>query len=468
MIFTSISFLIFFVCILFLIQVARSENQKVWILLLGSYFFYGWWNPTFVLLIVASSVWGWFLGLKMDQAESETVKKRYLQLSLALSLGMLAYYKYADFLMQSIYSALGAEWTYELSILLPVGISFFTFQTMSYSIDLKRGNIPVCTSLPKFMLFVAFFPQLVAGPIVRASEFLPQLNRPVILTQRNLIIGSQLFLGGAVQKVLFADNMAAFADPVFANPAIYEATTLWLALSAYSVQIFCDFCGYSLMAIGIARILGFELPENFRMPYLSKSITEFWRRWHISLSFWLRDYLYISLGGNRKGEFQTYLNSFITMLLGGLWHGASWNFVLWGALHGIGLGVHKFWSSRTPGLDRLRETGIYKLIACLFTLLFCMLLWIPFRAADTETMMSFVSGMFSFDSGLEWLNPHVLLILAIVVFWHLLYEFKPKVLQRFPAAALDSAWVQFAIGASLLAIVMFAPLNASPFVYFQF
>lgn len=468
MIFTSIAFLVFFVAILLLIQAARTEPQKVWILLLGSYFFYGWWNPTFVLLIVASSIWAWYLGLKMAQTEDETRKKRYLQLSLFLSLGLLAYYKYADFLMRSLYGALGMEWSYELTILLPVGISFFTFQTMSYSIDLKRGNIPVCTSLPKFMLFVAFFPQLVAGPIVRASEFLPQLNRPVILTKRNLIIGSQVFLGGALQKVLLADNMAVFADPVFANPGFYDAATLWLALGAYSVQIFCDFCGYSLMAIGVARILGFELPVNFKMPYLSKSITEFWRRWHISLSFWLRDYLYISLGGNRKGELSTYVNSFITMLLGGLWHGASWNFVLWGALHGLGLGVHKFWASRTPGLNSMRATGLYKCLACLTTLLFCTLLWIPFRAADFDTMLLFVSRMFSTSAGMEWLNPHVILMLVVVLIWHLLYEFKPRVLARFPSEELNSYWVQFVLGASLLAVVMFAPLSSSPFVYFQF
>lgn len=468
MIFTSVAFLIFFIVILGLVQISNNERTKVWILLLGSYFFYGWWNPLFVLLIVASSLWGWYLGLLIHRSDEEKLKTRYMRISLLLSLGVLAYYKYAEFLLAAIYSSFGLDWSYDLGIILPVGISFFTFQTMSYTIDLKRGDIEVCHSLPKFMLFVAFFPQLVAGPIVRASDFLPQLNRPIILSKKNLLIGSQLFLGGALQKVLLADNMAVFVDPVFADPALYNTATLWLALGAYSVQIFCDFCGYSLMAIGIARILGFELPENFRMPYLSKSITEFWRRWHISLSSWLRDYLYISLGGNRNGPARTYLHLSITMLLGGLWHGASWNFILWGALHGIALAIHKYWESRTTAMSGLKNSPVYKTGACLTTLFFCVLLWVPFRCVDSATMLAYVKGLFVSQNGIEWLNPHILLVLGIVLIWHLLYELRPKLLGRYPTVALGQFSTQFVIGLSLLAILMFAPLNSSPFVYFQF
>lgn len=468
MIFTSLSFLVFLVLVLAAIGLFKAQEQRTYILLVASYVFYGWWNPVFVLLIFLTSIWAWWLGLKIAATEDESKKSRYLFLSVAFSLGVLAYYKYAEFLAQAFFALLGWEWTYDLGIILPVGISFFTFQTLSYSIDLRRGQIGVCTSLPKFLLFVAFFPQLVAGPIVRASEFLPQLERRISLNSKNFIVGAQLFLGGALQKTLIADNMSTFVDPVFATPELFSAETLWLGLGAYSIQIFCDFCGYSLMAIGIARILGFELPENFRMPYLSKSITEFWRRWHISLSSWLRDYLYIALGGNRKGPTRMYLYLMITMLLGGLWHGASWNFVLWGALHGLALALHKLWESNTKHLVALKSHPLYVVAAWASTLLFACLLWIPFRCADFATMQVYVSRMFSGSTGIEWFDPAVLLLLGVVALWHMVYEFRPALLARFPSVEWQRFSVQFILGFCVMVIVMFAPLQTSPFVYFQF
>ena len=210
--------------------------------------------------------------------------------------------------------------------MLPVGISFFTFQAISYTIDVYRGHLAASRDWLKIFLYVGLFPQIMAGPIARATKILPQLERRIRFTRDNAVIGLQVFLLGLVQKALFADRLATFVNPLFEQPALYDGATLWLGMVAYTVQIFCDFSGYSLMAIGVARILGLELPENFRLPYISRSVTEFWRRWHISLSTWLRDYLYISLGGNRKGPVRVLVNLIITMLLGGLWHGAGWNF----------------------------------------------------------------------------------------------------------------------------------------------
>lgn len=302
---------------------------------------------------------------------------------------------------------------------------------MSYTIHLYRGHVPVCASLCRFMLFVAFIPQLVAGPIVRASEFLPQLERHIRLKWNDLTIGSQIFLGGAIQKVLIADNVSVYVDSVFSTPELYSSATLWLAIVSYGIQIFCDFSGYSLMAIGIARILGYELPKSFDMLYVATSITEFWRRWHMTLSFWLRDYLYIPLGGNRKGISRTYLNLFITMLLGGLWHGASWSFVMWGGMHGAALAVHKLWSTYTGGWTNIKNTPLYKFLSWVITLLVVGVLWVPFRSEDFTVTMTFLDNLLPDGEGILWLHPMVMIIMAIVLAWHVIYLFQWKLLNTF-------------------------------------
>jgi len=469
MIFTSIDFIVFYAILMLMLFFFRADAARQYILLLASYIFYGWWNPVFVLLILASSLQGWYLGILIDRSRDEKKKSLYLFISLTISLGMLAYYKYADFIVQNVFTAIGLEWHYQLDITLPVGISFFTFQTMSYGIDLKRGKISVCKSLPQFMLFVAFFPQLVAGPIVRASEFLPQLLKRIDINRENIILGIQIFIGGAIQKVLFADNLSKFVDPIFADPELFSSSTLWLGIIAYSVQIFCDFSGYSLMAIGIAKTLGFSLPKNFDMPYVARSITEFWRRWHITLSFWLRDYLYIPLGGNRKGTVRTYVNLMITMVLGGLWHGASWNFVIWGVLHGSALAIHKLWMAVTGHWnDGIRQHLVYRVTAWSVTLLFLLLTWIPFRSPDFSQTTLYLKGLLGNDSGVEWINPTVVIILVMVACWHMLYIFRIPHYVKFPVLNVNTVYSQIVIGGSLLALAMFAPINTSPFIYFQF
>lgn len=468
MIFTSITFLLFFMVLMASFLIVKKTSSRQTLLLLASYFFYGAWNIYFIPLIIVSSIWGWLLGLLMYRANNVSLRKIYLFISLALSLSMLGYFKYANFVIENLSMFFGVEWPF-MEITLPVGISFFTFQTMSYTIDLYRERIDVCLSLKKFMLFVAFFPQLVAGPIVRASDFLPQLDKKIKLKWDDLKIGSQIFLGGAIQKALIADNLSVFVDPVFADPGLFSAGTLWLSCFAYSIQIFCDFSGYSLMAIGIARMFGFVLPENFRMPYISQSITEFWRRWHISLSTWLRDYLYISLGGNRKGRLFTYANLLITMLLGGLWHGASWNFVLWGFLHGVGLAIHKVWCNYSENiLGDILNSIPYKIFSWLLTMSFVALLWVPFRSKDFNSTLVYFKNMLPGSDGIEWMHDMSIYVLICVLIWHVLYLNNNKVLFSFPTTKMSRPLPAFYLGFFLLLIVLVAPTNTSPFIYFQF
>jgi alginate O-acetyltransferase complex protein AlgI len=341
---------------------------------------------------------------------------------------------------------------------------------MSYTIDLYRRKIPVCTDPIKFFLFVGFFAQLVAGPIVRAAEFLPQLHNPIRLTRVNAVMGAQVFLLGLFQKVVVADNVAILVDPVFLEPALYDAPTLWLALAAYGLQIFCDFSGYSLMAIGVARIIGFTLPENFRAPYISRSITEFWRRWHISLSTWLRDYLYISLGGNRRGSRRTEINLMTTMLLGGLWHGSAWNFVLWGGLHGLGLVLHKHWSGRVRMNERFSGASrtAYSVVAWAITLLFVLLLWVPFRCADFATTLIYLTGLVSLGDGVRFLHTPTMVLLAVMTAWHAAHLGRASLIKTMPTTHPLELRPLLVIGLLLLAVLLFAPTGASPFIYFQF
>jgi alginate O-acetyltransferase complex protein AlgI len=473
MIFTSITFVAFFTVLMVLFGLIRGTTGRIWLLLAASYVFYANWNVYYVFLIFMYGLWGWGLGLLMYDTPNPRLKKFYFFLSVVLSLGTLAYFKYANFFEENVAALFGVHGWGPIDVVLPVGISFFTFHTMSYNIDLYRGQIAPSRNPVKFFLFVSFFPQLVAGPILRASSFLPQLDQPVRITWPNVVSGTQLFIGGAIQKTLFADSLSIFVDHVYQSPGIYSPGTLWLTVAAYAMQIFCDFSGYSLMAIGVARILGFELPENFRMPYLSQSIGDFWRRWHISLSSWLRDYLYIPLGGNRHGLVRSQINMAITMLLGGLWHGASWNFVLWGALHGVALGVHRAWTGWRNARGKSAENAgaAYRVASWALTLVFCCLAWIPFRSPSFDMTLVFLRGLFPNSGGtITWYHTPSLVILAVVIVWHLVYQLAPSINARLPFRPEElTRWpAMLVLGYSILMLILLVPLNASPFIYFQF
>jgi len=469
MIFTSLPFVLFFSLLYLLLLATRNDIARRWILLLSSFFFYGYWNAWYLLLIWAVTGWSWIIGRYIANAASPQRKKWGVAAGVALSLVALAVFKYAGFFAGSILSPFGARPpSFLRDIVLPVGISFYTFHSISYYVDVYRRQVAPARSLRDYALYIAFFPQLVAGPIVRAAQFLPQLARPILLTGPNFAAGIRLVLAGAVQKLLLADQVSPFVDQVYAHPALYSGATEWLAALAYAMQIFGDFSGYSLMAIGLARILGFALPENFRMPYISMSVVEFWRRWHITLSFFLRDYLYIPLGGNRRGLVRTQLNVFVTMLLGGLWHGASWNFVLWGGLHGGAIVWNHLWERwPAPWLERQALWSFLRRPVCwALTFLFVILAWVPFRAVHFDTTMLLLERMWTLSDGVRWFHTPTVWTLAGFALWHIAYlcSFRSRL-----GNVLEERWIYALEAASLVTLlVMFAPLQSSPFIYFQF
>ncbi len=359
MLFCSQKFLLFFAIIFVLYWALPGRRPRVWLLLAASFYFYASWSKQLALIICASTLLDYLVALGMEHTTVNWRRRLLLSLSLMANLGLLGYFKYANFFLQSLTQALhraGCTAGFgSLEILLPIGISFYTFEAINYTIDVYRRRIRAERNLGDFMLFILFFPHLVAGPIVRARDFLPQIKRVKHWDWARLFLGTGYVVMGVVKKMAIADRMAEYADPIFNNPSAYRGEAILIAMIAYAVQIFCDFSGYTDMAIGTAHMLGYKLARNFNMPYLAVNVAEFWRRWHISLSTWLRDYLFIPLGGSRGSRWQTARNLMITMTLGGLWHGASWTFVFWGVLHGvllIGHRIFRSFSERRPLLDR--------------------------------------------------------------------------------------------------------------------
>src|SRR3954447_8805355 len=375
MIFTSIEYVIFFAAVLLVRSALRDFNVEKWFLLIASYVFYMSWSIPCGFLILFTSIVDYFVGVGLGRIENHRRRKLLLVLSIFANLGVLGYFKYSNFFLDNVWwsaHALGYQfprWHYD--IILPAGVSFFTFQSMTYTIETYRGRLRPCHSARDFLLFVAFFPQLLAGPINRAADLLPQFASRIRASALDFEIGLVQFGLGAVKKLVISDQIAPNIDLIFKAPGNFDGFTLLQGALGYAIQIYCDFSGYSDMAIGSARMLGFRFMENFQMPYSAVTITEFWRRWHISLSSWFRDYLYIPLGGNRSGVARTYINLMITMVLGGLWHGASWNFVFWGALHGAALAIHKAWITLDP-VASLRGNALFdfawSLISRFFTL----------------------------------------------------------------------------------------------------
>ncbi|MEL7158772.1 MAG: MBOAT family O-acyltransferase, partial [Actinomycetota bacterium] len=418
-------------------------------------------------LIILSTLVDHLAATRIAASDDPTARRRWLVLSLVVNLGMLGVFKYLGFFADSLQNLVGAfggsvsEVT--LDITLPVGISFFTFQTLSYTIDVYRGSLQPRKSLLDVAVFVAFFPQLVAGPIVRAAHFLPQLDTPRRLADVAWRPALTLFLVGFFKKAVVADTIGAEVDKLFADPAAFG----WLAtvggVLGYAVQIYGDFSGYSDMAIATAMMLGYSLGENFSFPYFSRSIDEFWRRWHISLSSWLRDYLYIPLGGNRGSQLATYRNLLLTMLLGGLWHGAAWTFVVWGALHGGALAIHRWWTKnlgRGPTDTPLANAG-----AMLATFGFVALVWIPFRARTFGDATEVLTTLFGFGSGTEGLSPWLAVYLVGAAVLHVLAH-NGTLAER--PMAMPAARYGALLGAAAAVTLALRPLGSSPFIYFQF
>lgn len=470
MIFSSFEFLVFFALVWVVSTLIKNKMRLYHIfLLLASYYFYMCWNPYFIVLILFTSVLDFYMAKKIEESD-EKRKKWLIIFSLVSNFGLIFIFKYANFAFSSlngIFHLVGSDVKIpHYDITLPVGISFFTFQSLSYTLDVYRGNLKAEKSIIKFLLFVAYFPQLVAGPIVRASDFLPQLQEFAVINKEKIKSGIKLFVLGFFKKLLISDMIAPYSDNVFSNIGVVTSYEAWLGIIAYTIQIYCDFSGYSDMAIGVARTMGYEFVENFNMPYRSLSITEFWRRWHISLSTWLRDYLYISLGGNRQGKLKTYANLMITMLLGGLWHGANWTFVVWGGLHGVLLSVHKVWSEvvKRHHLERITNTFVWNTLAWAMTLASVMLSWIFFRAESFTVANQYIHKLFAFRMDEVYIMPQFLLLVSLVVVGHLgahtFFEGEKFKRSKIEEYALYSTM--------LLLLVLLAPTNTSPFIYFQF
>ncbi len=450
------------------------------LLLSASYLFYGYWDYRFLALLLISTIADFIIGQRLYNAKDQATKKFFLRTSMVINLGILGVFKYFNFFVDSFNSLarqLGGELDFlHLNILLPVGISFYTFQTMSYTIDIYRERMKPTTDFLDFALFVAFFPQLVAGPIERAKALLPQIADLKLPTKDQVNAGIVLIIIGIFKKVMLGDTAGRIVDNIFAEPGFYLSDEILAALVLFSIQIYADFSGYSSIARGTAKLLGVELMINFEQPYLSTNITEFWRRWHISLSSWLRDYLYIfALNGNRINPRRTKINLFITMLLGGLWHGASWTFVIWGALHGLYLSIHKIMLKNDKPQSRISSFGnsfgdsfktIVKIIGTYLIVLFA---WLFFRASSFSQAMDLMSRMADWETSKNTFRLLVICMtfgLATIFIDSLQYYFKSHTF----LVSIQNVGVRYGILSAMFFVTMLYMFQAKPmpFVYFQF
>jgi len=473
MIFSSGIFLwLFAAFIVVYLLLQRRTTARLMFVTLFSYYFYYKSSGTYFFLLAVVTVSDFLLALLMEHTVTRWKRKLWVVVSLCVNLGLLCYFKYTNFLLECWASLTGGNFSM-LDIFLPVGISFFTFQSLSYTIDVYRREIKPLTNLLDYAFYVSFFPQLVAGPIVRARDFIPQIRRPLFVSDEMFGRGIFLIMSGLFKKAVISDYISVnFVERIFDNPTLYSGVENLMGVYGYALQIYCDFSGYSDMAIGIALLLGFHFNINFDSPYKSASVTEFWRRWHISLSSWLRDYLYISLGGNRKGKVRQYVNLIITMFLGGLWHGASWNFVLWGVLHGVALAVHKFWMSLTGRKKGEQSHGIRRFFGVVVTFHFVCFCWIFFRNADFATSVDMLRQIFTVFR--PQLLPQLLAgyweVFALMGLGYMLH-FLPdsweractKTVIRLPL--LGKAVLMIAL---IYLVIQMKSSDIQPFIYFQF
>ena len=473
MTFVSLTFLVFIVVLYPTYRVLPHRWQNH-LLLAGSLLFYGWWDWRFLILLIFTSTLDWWVGLKLDSSTDEPLRKRWLVMSMAANLGVLGFFKYFNFFALScaaLFSRFGlhASWT-TLHIILPIGISFYTFQSMSYTIDVYRRHLPACRPYLDFITFVSFFPQLVAGPINRAVDLVPQVQRPRVITSDGFTRGAFLILLGLFKKITVSDGVAVSVDAIYhrthgvSGPDVVTATWLFWA------QIYGDFAGYSDIARGLAKLMGFDLMTNFRQPFFATDPSDFWQRWHISLSSWLRDYLYIPLGGNRGGPRATYQNLMVTMLLGGLWHGAAWNYVLWGFYQGLILCAHRMWVGLRIGLGGIphlvRRAGIALQVIVFFQVVGYG--WLLFRAHSFGQIAEYTRALAHPFGHVSVPTPSLsalagLGVLALYEGAQLLAGGDARFYRRWPAPARGALY-------ATLMVLLFMGLSNPPsqFIYFQF
>jgi D-alanyl-lipoteichoic acid acyltransferase DltB (MBOAT superfamily) len=442
--------------------------------LISSYVFYAAWHPPFVILLMICTFIDWFAARRVAVAESRGKRRFFLLISLIVNLGMLGFFKYAGFLLDNfvwLLSLIHIQYhPLKLDIFLPLGISFFTFQSITYTFDIYRRKAEPWPSFLDFALFVSFFPKLVIGPITRALDFLPQCENQVKANAKLMSWGFFLLLMGLVEKVVIADNLLApVADQLFNKSGIPNTISAWTGSLAFTGQIFFDFAGYSTCAIGVALCLGFTLPQNFKYPYAAVGFSDFWRRWHISLSSWLRDYLYISLGGNKKGRIKTYVNLMLTMLLGGLWHGASWTFIAWGGLHGLFLIIERFLKNIMPE-SKLWSTLPVQIFFAFVTFIAVSIAWVFFRADSFGQAFTIIKAMLTIKAGIPAISIEYFYILLtfgitliiLVSHWIMRERSLQDIVEKIPW------WLRSVVFAAMMIIIVTCSGDDRAFIYFQF
>jgi D-alanyl-lipoteichoic acid acyltransferase DltB (MBOAT superfamily) len=482
MLFNSFQFLIFFAVSWVLFLALRGTPRKIY-LLIASYYFYMCWNTKYIVVIWAITLIDFVAGLLIEKSETAATKKFYLGLSLFCNIGLLVVFKYLNFLDASLSGIVhlfgGQESLPFFQILLPVGLSFHTFQAMSYTIDVYKQKAPAEKNILNYALYVAFFPQMVAGPIERPSQLLPQFHRESVFHSDRVQSGIALAVWGLFKKMVIADSLSGFVSLVYANPYSYSGTELLLATLSFAIQIYCDFSGYSDIALGIARMMGYELRLNFAQPYFSRSIGEFWHRWHISLSTWFRDYVYIPLGGNRVTTSRLFFNLMTTFVLSGLWHGANWTFVVWGGLHGAFLICSRitigFRARVRAALGLESHPRILMPLQLLFTFTLVTIAWVPFRARDIHSAWYIFTHFYPFGridsailaaAGIPRANTPFLLGFIVVMFlveWWIQHPHRAPGLWRF-----SSPFRACCYYGCVYSIVFFGVFGHTDFIYFQF
>lgn len=453
--FTSFTFIVFFSLVYLVLWIIKgiehisglSGRYTQWFLLLASYTFVVMTDWHFCIWLMLATLIGYLSAIKIEQAKCQKTAKIWMQVSVVFVVGILVIFKYINFVTPFINSWFGIT-SLPVNIIFPIGLSFYTFSVISYILDVYHGKYKACYRFEQFALYISFFPKLVSGPIVRANNFLQQLEERRSVSLKNLEVGIQIFMLGLFKKIVLADHLGVFVDEVFAIPNAFDSITCLLAIVSYSLQIYFDFSGYSDLAIGIAKMCGYDFDRNFNLPYISRNLTEFWKRWHISLSSWLQEYLYISLGGNRKGQIRTYFNLFLTMVIGGLWHGNSMTFLVWGAFHGIVLIAHKlfvkWWKKNSVSGKTVSIAG--NIVSVILTFIVVTIGWVFFRADSMSNAMTIFKVIISSNAGICHIYSWSLFAIVFLVITTLYYTLKckkigmDKIEEIYPQLDLTKLW----------------------------
>lgn len=446
----------------------KSLRARHIILLLASYALYSWWDIRFLALLIGQTFVGYYLGLLIAKSKNASNKKKLCVTGVVISLSILGFFKYFNFFTDAVVNIFGLRATDAINIILPVGISFYTFQAISYLVDVYRGVIEARESFVEVSLYISFFPQLVAGPIVRAKDFLPQLDINHEITSENVEKAIQIFVLGMFKKCVIADRLAVCVDAVYACPKAYDGLTLLFAVFTYVIQLYCDFSGYSDMAVGTAKFFGFDLCLNFDLPLIANNPSDFWNKWHMSLSSWLRDYLYIPLGGNRKGSVRTYFNLLITMTLGGLWHGANWTYVFWGLFNGVGLCLCRFFQKHIKRQLIKKESLLLTIISKVGTFWFFGVGLISFRSQTFKDAFSVISGILTWQSGIRYIYVYTLIYGIMLLAIQVVIYLRNNGHYKYPTVSLTPWWGKFVLCFEIMLIFLFAYGGNTAFVYFRF